>query len=221
MRVLTRSGIETDYLNKMFGVPKERMTLIPLSYSNYCMPYEKYKKEDFCLHISSIYQPRKNVIRLIEAAKKFNFELVLAGNKGSDEQFEPIKEAIGSSKNIKVLGFISEEKKIELYKRAKVFALPSTSEGVGIVAVDAAFYGCEIVITDIPGPKEYYDGKCIEVNPLDVDAIGNAILSFMKGDKKYQPRLSVDISQKYSCSSIMDKLQELYENLNKFNSNKK
>lgn len=212
-KVLTRSKFETDYLHKKFGVPLDRMALIPLSYSNYCMPYEKCDKEDFCLHISSIYQPRKNVIRLIEAAKKFNFELVLAGNKGSDEQFEPIKEAIGSSKNIKVLGFISEEKKIELYKRAKVFALPSLSEGVGIVAVDAAFYGCEIVVTDIPGPKEYYDGKCIEVNPLDIDSIGKGVIAFMKNKKKYQYDLSMKIQQNYSPELVCMLLTSLYRNL--------
>ena len=212
-KVLTRSLFETDYLNRQFGVPKERMALIPLSCSNFCMPYEKCEKEDFCLHISSIYQSRKNVIRLIEAAKKYNFKLVLAGNKGTDEQYRPIKEAIGANQNIKVLGFISEEDKIELYKRAKVFALPSTSEGVGIAAVDAAFYGCEIVITNIPGPKEYYDGKCIEVNPLDIDAIGKAILSFIKGNKIYQPRLSIYISQSYSGKSIVERLLTLYENL--------
>lgn len=212
-KVLTRSHFETDYLNKMFRVPKDRMELIPLSYSNYCMPYEKCDKEDFCLHISSIYQSRKNVIRLIEAAKKYGFMLVLAGNKGSEEQFKPIRDAIGSSGNIKVLGFISEEEKIDLYRRAKVFALPSTSEGVGIVAVDAAYYGCEIVITDIPGPREYYDGQCIEVNPFDVDAIGNAIMSFVNDETVFQPKLAKHIEKEYASARIAQKLINLYVNL--------
>ena len=212
-KVLTRSNFEKEYLKKTFDVPKERIELITLSYSNYCMPYEKCEKEDFCLHISSIYQPRKNVIRLIEAAKKYNFKLVLAGNTGSEEQFSPIRDAIGSSKNIKVLGFISEEEKINLYKRAKVFALPSITEGVGIVAVDAAYYGCEIVITDIPGPKEYYKGQCIEVNPLEVDAIGTAIISFINDKVKFQPQLEQYIEKEYSGRKISQKLITVYESL--------
>lgn len=212
-KVLTRSAFETNYLNKIFGIPKNRMTIIPLSYSNYCIPYENCEKEDFCLHISSIYQARKNVIRLIEAAKKYNFKLVLAGNKGSDEQFEPIKKAIGSNQNIKILGFISEEEKIKLYKRAKVFALPSISEGVGIVAVDAAYYGCEIVITDIPGPKEYYAGQCLEVNPFDVNAIGSAIMSFMKNDYVFQPQLAEHIKKEYDGRIIAKKLVNVYNNM--------
>lgn len=212
-KVLTRSHFETEYLNKMFSVPKDRMELIPLSYSNYCMPYEKCDKEDFCLHISSIYQSRKNVIRLIEAAKKYNFKLVLAGNKGSEEQFKPIKDAIGSNNNIKVLGFISEEEKIDLYKRAKVFALPSITEGVGIVAVDAAYYGGEIVITNIPGPKEYYQGRCLEVNPFNVNAIGNAVLSFITDKTKFQPQLEQYIAKEYSGKRVAQKLINLYDSL--------
>ena len=212
-KVLTRSRFETEYYNRIFHVPNDKMELIPLSYSNYCVSYEKCKKEDFCLHISSIYQPRKNVIRLIEAAKKYNFKLVLAGNKGSDEQFKPIRDAIGSNKNIKVLGFISEEEKIDLYKRAKVFALPSITEGVGIVAVDAAYYGCEIVITDIPGPKEYYQGQCLEVNPLKVDAIGTAITSFINDEVVFQPQLKQYIEKEYSGKRIAQELINVYDSL--------
>ena len=152
------------------------------------------------------------MIRLIEAAKKYNFKLVLAGNKGTDEQFRPIKEAICGCGNIEILGYISEEEKIDLYKRAKVFALPSLYEGVGIVAVDAAYFGCEIVITNIPGPKEYYDGQCLEVNPLNVDMIGEAVTSFLNEKNRYQPLLSKHIEENYSGKKIVRKLIQLYNN---------
>ena len=64
-----------------------------------------------------------------------------------------LKQEIGDYSDIKILGFISEEKKMELYSKAKVFALPSICEGVGIVAVDAAYCGCDIVITNDGCPK--------------------------------------------------------------------
>lgn len=61
----------------------------------------------------------KNVISLIKAAKKYDFKLVLAGNMGTEKEFEVLKKAIGNNANIEVLGYISEEKKIELYKKLK------------------------------------------------------------------------------------------------------
>lgn len=211
--VCVRSMCEKEFIKKVYGVPESSFSKIPLSYSISCRPCEIPEKEPMCLHISSIYQSRKNVIRLIEAAKKYKFKLVLAGNKGTEAQYQPIKDAIGDAANIEVLGFISEQEKIDLYKRAKVFALPSLSEGVGIVAVDAAYYGAEIVITNIDGPKEYYDGKCIEVNPTSVDGIGRAIKSFLSDQQKFQPELSKMIAENYSAERIVAKLINLYKSL--------
>lgn len=213
-KIFVRSQFELNYLACRHGIPKSKFALVPLSftpnYANYS--FDMDLKEDFCLHISSIFQSRKNVLRLIQAAKTYNFKLILAGNKGTEAQFAPIKEAIGDSKNIQVLGFITEEEKISLYQRARVFALPSLTEGVGIVAVDAALLGCEIVITNIPGPKEYYDGNCIEVDPCSVSQIGNAIDTLLKGERKFQPNLSNNIKNKYAPNIIVDFLIEAYKN---------
>lgn len=213
--ILVRSKYEEEYVNKVYRYSRGKTTIIPLSYSqsveDACQDLPT--KENFCLHISSIYQKRKNVIPLIMAAKKYSFKLILAGNKGSDKQFAPIKEAIGNAKNIEVLGFITEEQKIDLYKRAKVFALPSLTEGVGIVALDAALYGCEIVITNIKGPKEYYNGRCTEVNPRDTDAIGKAVVAYLDNDISYQPYLKDYLSDKYSLDHITEKLIHFYKEL--------
>ena len=141
-------------------------------------------RETFCIHISSISDECKNVLRLIKAAKKFGFRLVLAGKKGSVSQFKPLADEIGNSDNIEVMGFISEEQKLDLYRRAKVFALPSIKEGVGIVALDAAHFGCEVVITDVGGPKEYFGDYAYKVNPYSIDSIGIAIKTAMGGGVK-------------------------------------
>lgn len=208
-----RSLAEKDYLVKVYHIDSTKIHITPLAFDdnllNISFNYEK--KENFCLHISSIWQKRKNVIRLVEAAKNYAFNLVLAGNMGTPEQFSGIRAAIGNAKNIKVLGFISEEEKYNLYKRAKVFSLPSIQEGVGIVALDAALLGCEIVISDIPGPKEYYKGRCIAVNPLSVDEIGQAVVSFLSSEKKYQPNLSATIRENYSSVSIIKNLETMYD----------
>ncbi len=214
--VFARSEHEKQYLQSIYNVPSNRIALVPLSFS---AQYEQelydspIGKEDFCLHISSIYQERKNVIRLVEAAKKYNFRLVLAGNKGSEEQFKPIKEAIGESKNIEVLGFISEEEKLDLYKKAKVFALPSIQEGVGIVAVDAALFGAEIVITNTPGPGEYYGDMALTTNPYNMDEIGLSVRKFLDGEIAYQPELSRIIRETYSPTAVAEKIISEYKRI--------
>jgi len=116
---------------------------------------------------------------------------------------------IEENENITYLGRVNDETLINLYKKAKVFALPSTNEGVGMVALDAALYGCEIVVTKIGGPSEYYNNMAYKVNPYSVDEIGQAVIKAMY-QSGFQPKLQEYIQQEYSLSNCMDKLIEAY-----------
>ena len=213
-RVFVRSNYEKEYIKKAYGVNERIIDVIPLSMSyNNLDTIDTVHREKICLHISSIYQERKNVLRLIKAAKKYNFRLLLAGDKGSVSQFEPLEKEIEGNRNIEVLGYISEEQKVDLYKRAKVFALPSIKEGVGIVALDAAHFGCEIVITNIGGSKEYYADMAHQVNPLDVDSIGKAVIHAMGSGNGFQPKLSERVNKMYSQQSIANDLYIAYNRI--------
>lgn len=212
-KILVRTDHEHEMIKKLFDVPEKVIAKVPLSYSH-ILKYEENlpQKEDFVFHMSLFTQPRKNVIRLVQAAKKYGFKLKIAGNPGTEEAYKAFMKTVNNASNIEVLGFISEEEKIDLYKRAKVFALPSVSEGVGIVAVDAALYGADIVVTNIGGPKEYYDGMAEIVNPYNVDEIGQACLRLLNG-KTYQPKLRKHINDNYSLNVIADKLCSIYKSL--------
>lgn len=212
--ICVRSEQEAKLINKIYNIDYNNIFKVPLCYNkNAEINYNKEtERENFCLHISSIYQPRKNVIRLIKAAKKYDFKLVLAGAKGTDKEFDSIRREIDNSCNIDVLGFISEEEKLALYNRAKVFALPSIEEGVGIVALDAAVAGCEIAITNINGPSEYYpDNLVYKINPYKVDEIGKAIIKLMSADN--QPELRDYLINNYSEKHLVKLLLYNYEKL--------
>ena len=210
--VFVRSDHELRYVHYSLGTPLDKIYKIPLSYG---LPVPKEReelsinKEPFCFHVSSIYQPRKNVIRLIKAAVKYNFNLKLAGDIGTETEFEPIKREIGQNKNIEVLGYLSKEDLIDNYKRAKVFALPSVNEGVGIVGLDAAIYCCNIVITELGGPKEYYNEMAFSVNPFNVDDIGSAVVNALN-DHTRQPKLSYHIGKELSLENTMRILDKVY-----------
>lgn len=212
-KILVRTDHEHKMIKKLFDVPEEIIAKVPLSYSH-TLKYEKElpQKENFVFHISSFTQPRKNVIRLVKAAQKYGFKLKIAGNPGTEEAYKEFMKVVNKAPNIDVLGFISEEEKLDLYRRAKVFALPSISEGVGIVAVDAALYGADIVVTDIGGPKEYYNGMAEIVNPFSVDEIAQACIKLLNG-KTYQPQLRQHIEENYSLDVIADRLINIYSSL--------
>lgn len=207
-----RTQYEANYLHKGYGISNEKIAIVPLSYRE-TIHNKDLNKEHFCLFVGTMTQPRKNVPRLIEAAKKYQFKLKLVGNKGNAESEKRLRSLIGDSKNIELLGFVNDDELSLLYDRAKVFALPSINEGVGLVALEAATHDCNIVITKLGGPKEYYPkGMAQTINPYDIDNIGQSILKALD-DNTSQPKLREYIEMNYNVSACTDLLIEKYKTL--------
>lgn len=206
-----RSEFEKKYMVEGFGIESERCVVVPLSFS-LTSAISATKKEPFCLHISLLADERKNVKRLIQAAKKYKFRLVLGGKLRNQLEVELLKSWIGNNPNIEYQGYLSEEEMISLYSRAKVFALPSTNEGVGIVALEAAALGCDIVMTSLGGPKEYYNGMAKLVNPYSIDEIGKAVVKLIEGET-FQPQLRHHLRQNFDMQAISLRLVDAYKTL--------
>lgn len=204
---LARSEYEKKYIVEGFNIEADRVKIVPISMRFDNVPdINLSMKADSCLHVSRLFDTGKNVKRLIEAAKKYGFSLRLAGTIHGPEEQKWLDDNIGEADNIKYIGWLSEEDLREEYKMAKVFALPSIIEGVGMVALEAAVYGCEICLTELGGPKEYYNGRAVLVNPYDVDSIGNGVMEAMS-KKNSQPELSQFVMQEYSVVACMRKLE--------------
>lgn len=203
-----RTNYEAGYLHKGYGIENEKIALVPLSYRfNH---YKDIPKEKFCLFAGTMTQERKNVVALIKAAQKYSFNLVLVGNTGNHETYEKLKRQIGNYKNIEIKGFVTDDELIDLYNRAKVFALPSLNEGVGLVALEAAVHGCNIVITQLGGPKEYYSNLAYKVNPYNMDDIGLSIKKALENNS-LQPQLREHIINHYSPEQCVKGLIEEYQ----------
>lgn len=203
---LVRSEYEKYFISKGFGISPNKCKVVPLSYG--IVPQgSNAKREPFCLHISLLCDARKNVKRLIEASEKYQFPLVLCGMLRNEAERSFLNSWIENKPNVKYWGYVSNETMLDLYSRAQVFALPSTYEGVGIVALDAAAMGCNVVITKLGGPKEYYHGMATEVDPYNVDEIGQAVKTYLTGEKDSQPQLQEMVKERYSLS-VISKLLE-------------
>lgn len=203
-----RTQFEADYVHRGYDVPTADIITIPLSYR--FPPLDSYPtKENYCLHVSNITAGRKNVMRLMDAAIKYKFKLVLAGSADACFKNSEMERKIDGNDNIEYIGRVSDEKLKQLYIKAKVFALPSIGEGVGLVALDAAAYGCDIVVTSIGGPKEYYNGQAFEVDPYSIDSIGKAVTDALSATDR-QPRLMRHVIDSYGLAKCMQKLVANY-----------
>ena len=207
---LARSEYEKEYVHKALSVDSERIykVMLPFRFSDAAT----HQRENFCFHVSILSGPHKNVRRLIDAAIKYDFRLVLAGKCGSREFQTYIDETVKMHGNISYRGWISDEELLHLYATAKCFALPSLFEGVGLVALDAAACGCGIVMPDRGAPKEYYHGMAQLVDPASVDEIGKAVKTVFEGGS-CQPELGEYVRANHSAQASATALTAVYEDI--------
>lgn len=203
---LVRSDFEKSYVEKCLDIDESLIDLVPLQYrvpSSDTMPL----KENFCFHASRLAASNKNVPRLVEAAKKYGFNLVLAGMLASSEEKQWLHNMIDGYANIKFVGQLTDEELLSYYRKCKVFALPSITEGVGMVALEAAANGAEIVLTNDGGPKYYLKDHAEIINPYSVDDIGQAVMKLMDGNV-YQPALLDYMKSNFSAEACSKQLEK-------------
>jgi glycosyltransferase involved in cell wall biosynthesis len=84
---------------------------------------------------------------------------------------------LGVGDRVIFTGYVPEEEKIELYRAADAFVMPSRAEGFGIVLLEALACGVPVVGSKIDAGRELLrDGKWgVVVDPDDLNDIENGI----------------------------------------------
>ena len=203
---LVRSDFEKSYVKRCLEIEESKIDLVPLQYRVPACDFIP-QKEDFCFHASRLAASNKNVPRLVEAAKKYGFNLVLAGMLASSEEKQWLHNMIDGHDNIKYVGQLTDEELVSYYRKCKVFALPSITEGVGMVALEAAANGAEIVLTNDGGPKYYLKDHAEIINPYSVDDIGRAVMKLMERNV-YQPALLDYMKNNFSAEACSKQLEK-------------
>ena len=177
--VLVRSNLEARSLRDL-GIKLGKLQTVRLGVNvdvnrlNIATPKKRH-----VFHLSHLDQPRKNVRRLILACRKLNVPLVLAG-KISDARFARwLERECTQNSGLCYLGTLDEDRKWEEMRKAAVFSLPSLTEGVGLVALEAYLAGANVVMTQRSGGTEYFDGDVEICDPDSVTDIASCIARAM------------------------------------------
>lgn len=135
-------------------------------------------------------EKRKNIEGMISAFEIFKektkakYKLILGGKFGYGE--EEIKNKIKKSKfkqDIILVGFVSEERKWQLFKHANVFLFPTFYEGFGIPVLEAQSIGVPVITSNRSSLPEISDGSAFLVDPNEVKMIADSI-EILANDEK-------------------------------------
>jgi glycosyltransferase involved in cell wall biosynthesis len=124
----------------------------------------------------------KRVDIVIQAFAELNVPeatLEIAGTGDYRASLERLVTSLGLAGRVKFLGFVPEEEKVHLLRRAWATALASPKEGWGISNLEAAACGTPVIAANSPGIREsVIDGETGFLVPPD-DA--NAMAAAMRG----------------------------------------
>lgn len=162
-------------------------------FSNRSSAGGKARNEKLVLCAARI-EGQKNQLNLIKALNNTAYTLYLIGKPAPNHiaYYEACKRIAAG--NIHFLGFTTQDKLAQLYKEAKVHVLPSWNETCGLSSLEAAYNGCNIVVTDKGDTVEYYGDHAWYCDPADPASIFEAV------DKAAKSSYDIQLFQKIEAT---------------------
>lgn len=142
----------------------------------------------------------KGVPWLLDAVEGLDLELTLVGG-GEDE----LRARAGS----RAVGVIGAEELAAAFRRADVFVLPSLSEGLPLVVLEALGAGCRVVVSDLPGLPEFPSEWMRKVAlPLDTFELRQALVEQLALPRSLKPAPGI---ASWSWKGLAQRISQHYE----------
>jgi glycosyltransferase involved in cell wall biosynthesis len=153
--IITVSNFSKSEIIKYYKVPDNKVFVVYNGVIDFNGTNAKNSHGKYLLCVGSI-DERKNLSTLISAFNSLNqtdLKLLITGDKNSVFNVS-IDGKSTDNNNIVFTGRVSDEDLSSLYRNATMFIYPSLYEGFGIPPIEAMYFNCPTIVSDIPSLKE-------------------------------------------------------------------
>ena len=192
--VVARSNFAADRVADSYGVPRDRITVLPIPFDvdTFRASLPRLPKEALVLAVGHAYL-RKNYGALLRAWPRVSearpdAQLVIVGE---GPETSALRQLAGRS--VQLMGHLPLDELRSLHARAQVFCHPSLQENFGIAAVEGLASGASLVVHHQPAILENAGGLdgVWAVDARQPDEIARALIEALAGPTSW-PDLRLD-----------------------------
>ena len=173
--------------------------------------------EEYLLYVGSCF-PHKNTRRLVQSLdiireKHPRTRLVHAGKLDLyAKRLRRWVKAQGKGDRVIFAGFVDDAQLKWLYEHAAAYVFPSLSEGFGLPGLEAMVHGCPVVSSNATCLPEVYGEAAEYFDPLNVEAMAEAINKVLGSPKRRQELITAGRKQaaKYSWQRMAEQTLAVY-----------
>jgi glycosyltransferase involved in cell wall biosynthesis len=168
-------------------------------------------KKDYFLIISRL-SPYKKVDLAVEAFNKLGLPLIIIGEGKQRKCLEKI-----AKNNIKILGWVSDEKVQEYYQDARAFVFPADDD-FGMTMIEAMSYGIPVIAYRKGGALEIVEeGKTGEFFGAQTpEVMADGVRRFIENENKYDREVIKKRASEFSVGRFKIELGEFINKLVSF-----
>jgi glycosyltransferase involved in cell wall biosynthesis len=158
-RVIAVSEFTKRELVDVLDLQPEKVRVIPNAVEDVFNADGPAADGEYVLAVGTL-EPRKNLLRVVDAARRTEIELRVVGARGWGRV-----DVAGNG--VRWLGEVPDAELVRLYRGARCVAYPSLYEGFGIPVLEAMACGTPVVTSRGGATEEVADGAAVLVDPHD------------------------------------------------------
>src|SRR3954452_18237979 len=200
-RIIAVSEFTRRELIELLRIPEQKIRVVPNGIDDEFTPEGPAADGEYVLAVGTL-EPRKNLPRLVEAARRSGVELRVVGARGWGGV------EVGGN-GVRWLGEVTDADLARLYRGARCVAYPSVYEGFGIPVLEAMACGAPVVTSRGTAMEEIADGAAVLVDPLDPFEIAAGI-ERAAADRDALGRRGIERAKAFSWRDVAEATVAVY-----------